>query len=79
MTALELLADKGNCATTICDRARAARKEAGKRENYDGESYWNGQAIAFIDAEKLMKAELRRLCNLFQNGSLTVADFGVVL
>lgn len=79
LTALQLLDDRAHVATVSCERARADRKEAGKPERNDWESYRNGQACAYIDARRIMDEELRRLCNRFQNGCLSVDDFGVVL
>lgn len=54
--------------------------DAGYRARNDGRKltacYHEGRAAAYNDAYKIMKAELQRLRNLLQNGSLTQADFG---
>ena len=70
MTLIELLNDSQVVATTaMCNENKHSVMKA----------YYNGEAIAYIDATKLVKEELRRLCNKFQNGNLSVDDFGVVL
>ena len=79
LTALQMLDDLAVTATRSCDRARTAKKVRGERAEVDTMSYRNGQAIAFIDAKRLMEKELRRLCNRFQNGILSVDDFGITL
>lgn len=79
LTALEVLDDRAVTASKLYDQRRATKKELGVSTDVDMMSYRNGQAIAFIDAKGIMERELRRLCNRFQNGQLTVADFGVVL
>lgn len=79
LTALEVLDDRAVTAAKLCDKRRNDKKELGVSTDIDMMSYRNGQAIAFIDAKGIMERELRRLCNRFQNGQLTVEDFGVVL
>lgn len=79
LTALELLADRsvtaGNAERACRDRAETRAE----RDVHHHASYLNGQDIAYIDARKIMEAELRRLCNKFQNGNLSIDDFGIVL
>jgi hypothetical protein len=79
LTALQVLDDRAVVATRSCDAARDMKKQRGERVEVDTMSYRNGQAIAFLDAKKIMEAELRRLCNRFQNGMLSVDDFGINL
>lgn len=61
----------------INDNLNIAHKIARQRrdEGKDG-SYQDGQAAAYNEAYKIMKAELQRLRNMLQNGHLTQADFG---
>ena len=42
-------------------------------------SYREGEAAAYLRAERLVKEELKRLCNKFQNGYLSIDDFGITL
>lgn len=69
LTALGKIAE---CSTLSVD----ARFRAKDRGNVLAESYHEGQAAAYNYAHEIMKAELQRLRNLLQNGSLTQADFG---
>jgi hypothetical protein len=55
----------------------AQRRRAEKRTPVDMASYREGETIGYSDAAKIMKAELKRLQLAFQNGHLTVSDFGV--
>jgi len=59
-----------------CTLSTNARFNAKDRGNTNMEHYHEGQAAAYNEAHKIMKAELQRLRNLLQNGSLTQADFG---
>ena len=61
----------------INDNLNLAQKAARDRRDrgVDG-AYQDGQAAAYHDAYKIMKAELQRLRNALQNGHLTQADFG---
>ena len=69
LTALGRIAER----STLC--VQAAKR--GRDENLIvSEAYNNGQASAYNSAHRIMKAELQRLRNLLQNGSLTQADFG---
>jgi hypothetical protein len=70
LTALEMLVDRMQSASNAAAAGKATEK---------GIAYQRGKAAAFNEAHTLMKDELRRLCNLFQNGALSVADFGVIL
>ena len=79
LTALELLDDHAVTSNRASDKRRDAKKIAGEPTLTCMMSYRNGEAIAYLDAKKIMEAELRRLCNRFQNGQLSVDDFGVVL
>lgn len=53
-----------------------ARWKAKDRGNEQMEHYHEGECAAYNKAHEIMKAELQRLRNLLQNGSLTQADFG---
>lgn len=59
-----------------CKLANNARFNAKDRGDKGHEAYKEGEAAAYNDAHRIMKAELQRLRNLLQNGSLTQADFG---
>lgn len=61
----------------INDNLNVAQKIARERRDrgVDG-AYQDGQAAAFNEAYKIMKAELQRLRNMLQNGHLTQDDFG---
>lgn len=69
LTALGRIAEN----STLAFNARFAAKDRG---NEKVESYKEGECAAYNDAYFIMKAELQRLRNLLQNGSLTQADFG---
>lgn len=61
-------------------QANAYRDKAETRQARDAvcmKSYREGEAIAFLDAAKLVKEELQRLRNDFQNGALTLDSFKV--
>lgn len=68
LTALGRIAEK----STLACNARFAAKDRGSKQ----ELYHEGNCAAYNDAYFIMKAELQRLRNLLQNGSLTQADFG---
>ena len=78
ITALELLADRSHTATKSASKSRASQTIQ-QQSAVCMRSYSEGEAIAYTDARKIMEAELRRLCNRFQNGCLSVSDFGIVL
>lgn len=69
LTALGRIAEN----STLANKARLNAKDRG---NAAMENYREGEAAAYNEAHKIMKAELQRLRNLLQNGSLTQADFG---
>ena len=77
--ALDRLAQREAVATDSAYRRRQRYKEKGVRPEVNMLCYHEGEAAALREAHALMEAELRRLCNRFQNGQLTVADFGVTL
>lgn len=79
MNLLDHLANRGNTATATAERLRARAETRQERDSHDHKSYQEGAAIAYIDAGKIVEAELRRLCNRFQNGCLSIDDFGIVL
>lgn len=70
LSALEVLADRS------CVSGRNAYKhERGSTHR----SYLEGEAIAYTEAANIMRKELHRLCNLFQNSALQISDFNIVL
>lgn len=69
LTALGQIADR----MTVASAAAYAHRE---NNSFAMQNYREGEAAAYNDAHKIMKAELQRLRNLLQNGSLTQADFG---
>lgn len=77
-TALELLADRCEVASKAA-RARRATETPQEQRKVCMRSYREGEAIAYNDARKIMDKELRRLCNLMQNGCLRIEDFGINL
>lgn len=77
LTALEKLADNCKVALDSAYRHRADKKEKIGKAPTDIMSYREGEAFAYNDAEKIMKAELERLRNLWQNGALSYSDFGL--
>ena len=79
LTALEVLGTRSVEALNACNAARDRASTWQERDRVCMKSYRNGEAIAYIDARRIMDAELRRLCNKFQNGALSVSDFGLVL
>jgi hypothetical protein len=79
LTALELIADRSIVASNVASARRDRCETRRERDMVDQKSYNMGEAAAYNDARTIMEKELRRLCNKFQNGSLTVADFGIVL
>ena len=79
MTALEVLAERSNHANNLYHKRRAEAATSAEANHIDMKSHRSGEAVAYNDAYHIMKAELHRLCNRFQNGQLTVDDFGVVL
>lgn len=63
---------------TECARYRdelTAKLENPFATRFDNISYQQGKVEAFNDAHVIMKRELERLKNLFQNGALTLSDF----
>lgn len=63
----------------IADNMKVANDAAFRCRNDDRKhaaAYREGEAAAYDQAYGIMKAELQRLRNLLQNGSLTQADFG---
>jgi hypothetical protein len=71
--ALETLSNRSSDATKIANRHRD--EEHPRR--FDMKSYREGEAIAYNDAYKIVKAELQRLRNEYQNGCLTIDSFDI--
>lgn len=78
-TVLDQLHDRNKTASAAANRLRDKAKTRAERDHHDHKSYQEGAAIAYIDAGRIVEAELRRLCNRFQNGMLSIDDFGIVL
>lgn len=72
---IEKLINTLSTATTNAEAARNNHKEKQTIRSAESKGYNEGKASAYNDAYYMMKAELERLQNLFQNGSLTRADF----
>lgn len=68
LTALEQIADR--CAL-VNDAARNARAD-GFAER---QAYREGESVGLTYAYNIMKKELARLQNLYQNGALRASDF----
>ena len=73
LTALEYLTEC--CSLSLEQKNR--HHDAKLVNSFDMESYYTGEAVGYTDSHAFMKRELQRLKNLFQNGALTVEDFGV--
>lgn len=79
ITLLEGINNRQRDASRQCEAERNKAQTRQERDAVCMKSYRNGEAIAYIDAGKMVEAELRRLCNRFQNGCLTIDDFGIIL
>jgi hypothetical protein len=77
LTALEVLADRSLVANRSMYKHQDEAKTWKEANHVDMKSYRNGEAIAYNDAHHIMQRELERLRNLWQNGALTYADFGL--
>lgn len=62
-------------ATAKAESNRNRFKESKTMQRAETKGYAEGQAAAYNDAYYMMKAELERLQNKFQNGSLSREDF----
>jgi hypothetical protein len=67
LTALEKIED--NCAV--------AEKEARENKTATGAMYNEGKAMGYMRSHYIMKEELKRLRNLWQNNMLTYDSFNV--
>lgn len=72
---IERLMNTLSTATTKAENARNRNRETPSMRTAESKGYNEGQAAAFNEAYYLMKAELERLQNRFQNGSLSREDF----
>lgn len=79
ITALEVLGDRSFTSNNAANKCRAKAETFEEAHNVDMKSYYEGEAFAYNDARIFMDKELRRLCNLFQNGALQISDFGIHL
>lgn len=77
LTALETMAEYERIAGDHAERARNRFKESKTLHNAESKGYREGVASGYNNARAIMQAELRRLMNRFQNGSLCMDDFGV--
>lgn len=78
LTALEKLADNCTVAANAATTARNLNKEHGATATrLRSQGYNEGKNAAYNDAHAIMKAELKRLRNLWQNGALTYDAFNV--
>ena len=73
--ALTKLSNRSSDATKSGDKYRDAAATREEARKICMKSYREGEAIAYSDAYGIMQAELERLRNLWQNGSLTYSDF----
>ncbi len=74
-TALVNLMNTLSTATTNAETARNRYKEVSTPNRRESKGYNEGKASGLNEAYYIMKAELERLQNKFQNGSLTQEDF----
>ncbi|MEI9428685.1 hypothetical protein [Mesorhizobium sp. Cs1299R1N3] len=77
LTTLELIADRCKVAGDAAYKRRAEAKTYQEANHVDMKSYRQGEAAAYNDAHKAVKAELERLRNRWQNGALSYEDFGL--
>jgi hypothetical protein len=75
MTTLDRITDRCSIAGRAAEKLRAERTDWKAGSTTDMLGYRMGEAAAYNDAHRLMKAELERLRNLWQNGSITYSDF----
>jgi hypothetical protein len=76
-TALDVLADRCTIANNAAHEKRAACEDWKAARHIDMKSYRQGEAVAYNDAHHIMKRELERLRNLWQNGGLSYDAFGL--
>ena len=72
---IQNLMNKLSTATTKAENARNRNRETPSMRTAESKGYAEGEAAALNSAYYLMKAELERLQNRFQNGSLSREDF----
>lgn len=77
LTALEMIADMSKCSQRAADRYRDKAESIAERDHVDMKSYHMGEIIGHMDAAKIMKRELERLRNEWQNGGLTYGSFNL--
>jgi hypothetical protein len=75
LTVLELITDRSSVATRAANKHRDECEDWKEAGRVCMKSYRQGEAIAYKDAHDVMKRELERLRNLWQNGSITYSDF----
>lgn len=75
--AIAQIEDLVTSADKAAFRNRQEFKETGSTRATQMEHYHNGRAVGANDAWKIMREELKRLQNRFQNGMLQVSDFEV--
>ena len=77
LTALEILADRSSTAIKASNRCRDDQRDDRPTRTVTAADCHMAEAVAFNDAYLVMKRELERLKNLWQNGSLTIDSFNV--
>lgn len=77
LTALRQIADKASNSADRAYDARGRMKEEPTLHRAESKGMHEAKAATYSECHCIMQAELRRLMNRFQNGSLTMADFGV--
>jgi hypothetical protein len=63
----------------LVERMKEAQTAASNATSETSRFYQRGKAAAYHDAHDMLRSELKRLCNRFQNGILTTADFDGVI
>ena len=79
LTALGEIAQNGFLAGKAAAAARDRFEDTGSTHHAKSAGYYEGEAAASHEAYTIMKREIERLRNRFQNGYLTMDDFGTEL
>lgn len=79
LTALEKIADRCTVANNAATRYRSTAKDEPKNvKAANAAGYAEGKVAAYNEAHAIMKAELQRLRNMWQNGMIiTASDFEI--
>ena len=73
LTACGKIAELSSMSTTAAEKCRLAQHQSPYREKQT--HYNEGKAVAYSESYDIMKKEIERLRNRFQNGCLTMDDF----